>query len=112
VDSGDSRQLNMRLSTASQKRPETKDQPSQSKAGQSHTSDSGGGRWRMFTLDEIKEHHYKLDAFKWIRDDDADDPDDLREPTELISEAMEELQLALDGLADMQLLLDSDGGSV
>jgi hypothetical protein len=33
VDSGDSRQLNMRLYTVSQKRPETPDQPSQSKEG-------------------------------------------------------------------------------
>ena len=57
-------------------------------------------------IDEIKEHHYKLDAFKWIRDEELDDPDDLPEPEELITEAMEELQLALDGLADMQRLLE------
>jgi hypothetical protein len=38
VDLGDSRQSSMKLSTASQKRPETKDQPSQLKAGQSHPS--------------------------------------------------------------------------
>jgi type I restriction enzyme M protein len=79
--------------------------------GQSKRSetDSRGGRWRRFTLDEIKKHHYKLDAFKWIRDDELDDPDQLAEPGELITEAMEELQLALDDLADVQRLLDVRG---
>ncbi|MBN2445665.1 MAG: SAM-dependent DNA methyltransferase [Phycisphaerae bacterium] len=71
--------------------------------------DSTEGRWRTFTLDEIKLKHYKLDAFKWIRDEELDDPDDLPEPEELITEAMEELQLALDGLADIQRLLEGNG---
>jgi type I restriction enzyme M protein len=69
-------------------------------------NDSPEGRWRVFTLDEIKERHYKLDAFKWIRDEELDDHDDLPEPEELISEAIEALQLALDDLAAMQRLLD------
>jgi type I restriction enzyme M protein len=68
------------------------------------------GRWRGFTIDEIKERHYKLDAFKWIRDEELDDPDELPEPEELITEAMEELQLALDNLADIQRLLEGNGG--
>jgi type I restriction enzyme M protein len=73
-------------------------------------TDSSGGRWRSFTLNEIKERHYKLDAFKWIRDEELDDPGDLSEPEELITEAMEELQLALDDLNDMQRLLEGNGG--
>lgn len=73
-------------------------------------ADSPDGRWRSFTTDEIKERHYKLDAFKWIRDEELDDPEDLPEPEELITEAMEELQLALDDLADMQRLLGVNGG--
>jgi type I restriction enzyme M protein len=72
-------------------------------------SDSAEGRWRSFELDEIKDRHYKLDAFKWIRDEEAGDPDDLPEPQELITEAMEELQLALDDFADMQRLLEATG---
>lgn len=77
-------------------------------------TDSSEGRWRSFTLDEVKARHYKLDAFKWIRDEEFDDPDDLPEPEELITEAMEELQLALDDLADIQRLLDisSIGGEL
>ena len=72
-------------------------------------TDSPEGRWRSFTIDDIKTHHYKLDGFKWIRDEDLDDPDDLPEPEELITEAMEELQLALDDLADVQRLLEGGG---
>lgn len=76
-------------------------------------ADSPDGRWRSFTLDEIRERHYKLDAFKWLRDEEVDDPDELPEPNELIAEAMEELQLALDDLVDMQkLLANGNGGGV
>ena len=72
-------------------------------------SDSTDGRWRTFSLDEIKARHYKLDAFKWIRDEEVDDPDDLPEPEELITVAMEELLLALDDLADIQRVLEGSG---
>ncbi|GAB1811851.1 class I SAM-dependent DNA methyltransferase [Mycobacterium sp. MUNTM1] len=70
------------------------------------------GRWRSFTIDDIKAAHYKLDAFKWIRDEDLDDPDALAEPEELITEAMEELQLALDDLSDLQKLIEGCGNGV
>jgi type I restriction enzyme M protein len=73
-------------------------------------SDSPDGRWRSFTLDEVKEYHYKLDALKWLRDEELDESDELPEPEELITEAMEELQLALDGLADIQRVLEGNGG--
>jgi type I restriction enzyme M protein len=69
-------------------------------------ADSTDGRWRSFTIDDVKAHHYKLDAFKWIRDEELDDPDDLPDPEELVTEAMEELQLALDDLGDIQRLLE------
>jgi type I restriction enzyme M protein len=71
--------------------------------------DSPDGRWRSFTFSEIKQRHYKLDGFKWLRDEEVDDPDELPEPEELITEAMAELNLALDELADIQRLLEGDG---
>jgi len=77
--------------------------------GERSETDSTDGRWRRFTLDEIKKHHYKLDAFKWIRDEEFDDPDGLPEPEELITEALEELRLALDDLADIQRVLEGAG---
>ena len=74
-------------------------------------SDSAQDRWRSFAIDDVKRHHYKLDAFKWLRDEELDDPDDLPEPEELITEAMEELLLALDDLTDIQTLLEGNGGT-
>ena len=74
-----------------------------------HEDDSEQGRWRSFAIDDVKKHHYKLDSFKWIRDEEFDDPEELPEPEELVTDAMEELQLALDDLADLQLLLEGNG---
>jgi type I restriction enzyme M protein len=71
--------------------------------------DSSDGRWRSFSLDEVRERHFKLDGFKWIRDNENDDPDDLPDPEELITEAIEELTLALDELTDLQRLLEGNG---
>ncbi len=79
--------------------------------GTRRESDSPDGRWRSFSIDEIKHKHYKLDAFKWLRDEDLDDPDDLPEPEELITEAMEELQFALDDLTEIQRLLEGNGAA-
>jgi type I restriction enzyme M protein len=69
--------------------------------------DSTDDRWRSFTVEEVRARHYKLDSFKWLRDELLDDADDLPEPEELITEAMEALHLALDDLADIQHLLES-----
>ena len=66
-------------------------------------------RWRPFEIDEIRKQHYKLDSFKWLRDEEADEPGDAQMPEELITEASEALRLALDQLADMQTLLENHG---
>lgn len=66
-------------------------------------------RWRSFAIEEIRNRLYKLDSFKWIRDEELDDPDDLPDPEELLSEATEELRLALDELVDMRRLVESSG---
>jgi type I restriction enzyme M protein len=73
--------------------------------------DSGAGRWRSFSIEEIEAKHYKLDSFKWIRDEEFDDPNQLPEPGELLTEAMEELQLALDELSDIQQLVEGNGAA-
>jgi type I restriction enzyme M protein len=71
-------------------------------------SDSDEGRWRSFSIDEVKAHGYKLDSFKWIRDDEADDLDDMPEPEELIATALEELQSAVGDLVAIQALLEGN----
>lgn len=68
-------------------------------------SDSRDARWRSFSIDEIRSKNFSLDAFKWIRDEDLDDPNDLPEPEDLIAHALDELQLAISDLLDIQNLL-------
>ncbi|MDQ2811038.1 MAG: type I restriction-modification system subunit M [Actinomycetota bacterium] len=77
-----------------------------------NVADSLDDRWRIFSRGEVKEHGYKLDSFKWLPDEETDNLDGLAEPEQLITEAIEELQLALNGLADMQGFLGTNGGSV
>lgn len=72
-------------------------------------TDSASGRWRQFTVKEVRERHYKLDAFKWLRDEELDDPDAVIDPEEQVTAAVEELRLALDELDDVQRLLDENG---
>jgi type I restriction enzyme M protein len=64
-------------------------------------------RWRAFGIDEVKERRYNLDGLKWLRDEEADDSDDLLEPDELLADAVEELHLALGDLAELQSFLPS-----
>jgi len=73
--------------------------------------DSTDGRWRSFSISEIQARNYKLDAFKWIRDDETDDLDELPEPQELITDAMENLSLALDELGAIQRVFEANGGN-
>jgi type I restriction enzyme M protein len=67
------------------------------------------GRWRSFSIDDIKKREYNLDSFKWIRDDDLDDLADLLDPDELLAQAVGELQLAIDDIASIQALLEQSG---
>lgn len=57
-------------------------------------TDSKEGRWKKFSLEQVKEANYKLDGFKWIKDEDLDDPENLPEPEELLTDAMSELKEA------------------
>lgn len=73
--------------------------------GTSKRTDQGAeGRFRAFTIDEIKERNYKLDI-KWLKDDTLDDLNDLPEPTDLIAEAVSELEAVVDELNEITVLL-------
>jgi type I restriction enzyme M protein len=76
--------------------------------GKRKESDSPLGRWRSFSIEEIRAEDYKLDAFKWLRDEEMDDPNDVGEPEELILEVIGDLQLALHDLGEMQRLLEAN----
>lgn len=51
------------------------------------------GRFRSFSIDEIKKRDFNLDI-SWLRDDSITHADDLPEPSELASEIIESLKLA------------------
>jgi type I restriction enzyme M protein len=71
-------------------------------------ANSPDDRWRSFTLDEIIERGYKIDSFKWLRDDELDDPDEILDPAELVTDAIAELQAAVSELHELQKLIDHD----
>jgi type I restriction enzyme M protein len=58
-------------------------------------SDSKEDRWRSFQIGEVKERAFKLDGFRWLKEDSVDDPDDLPEPEELAADAIVELEEAV-----------------
>lgn len=73
--------------------------------------DSPDNRWRSFTIDEVKGRRYKLDTFKWLRDDDLAD-EGFDDPEVLLLETRDELQLALDEIAEMQRVLGAPSNDV
>jgi type I restriction enzyme M protein len=70
----------------------------------------GGGRWRKFGIDEVKERDFKLDGFKWLKDDSVEDADDLPEPEELATDAISELEGAVEELGQVLALLEGPNG--
>ncbi len=62
------------------------------------------GRFRTFSIDEIKARQYNLDI-KWLKDESLDDPENLPEPLDLISEAVSELEAVLYELNELTSLL-------
>ena len=70
-------------------------------------SDSREDRWRSFTIDEVKKRDYKIDRLKWLKDDTLDDGDGLLEPEELATDAIAELQVAVEELTVIITLLEN-----
>jgi type I restriction enzyme M protein len=65
------------------------------------------GRFRRFSLEEVKERDYKLDI-TWLRDESLEDADNLPEPQDLASEAITELEAVVDDLKDILALIELD----
>jgi type I restriction enzyme M protein len=78
--------------------------------GLSRRTDLGEtGRFRSFSIDEIKERGYKLDI-TWLKDESLEDSDELPEPQDLASEAITELEAVVDDLKDLVELLEKEEG--
>jgi type I restriction enzyme M protein len=72
--------------------------------------DSKLDRWRAFDVDDVAEREFKLDSFKWLKEDSLEDMDELPEPTELAGAAIEELREAAKGLDAVLSLLAVNRG--
>jgi type I restriction enzyme M protein len=67
-------------------------------------------RWRSFSIAEVKDRGFKLDSFKWLKEESLEDPDDLPEPEELATDAISELQAAVEELNQVLALLENGNG--
>lgn len=74
-----------------------------------NASDSEGDRWRRFHISEVKERDYKIDGLRWLRDESLDDADDLPEPEELATDAIGELEGAVEELNVIIGMLENGG---
>lgn len=72
-------------------------------------SDSKDERWRSFDITEVREKEFKLDGFKWLKEESLDDADELLPPEELAGEAIEELEAAVAELNQVIALLEGNG---
>ncbi len=80
----------------------------QSPAGRGYL---GGDRWRCFSLAEVEARGFKLDSFKWLKDDSLEDADELPPPEELATDAISELEGAVEELNAVLVLLENGNGA-
>jgi type I restriction enzyme M protein len=69
-------------------------------------------RWRRFHISEVKEREYKLDGLKWLRDESLADGEELPEPAELVTDAIDELAEAMGELGRAMAMLENGTGAV
>lgn len=73
------------------------------------SGDSKDDRWRSFHVTEVAKREFKLDGFKWLKEESLEDSDDLPPPEDLATEAISELEEAVGELgAVLALLEDGD----
>jgi type I restriction enzyme M protein len=78
--------------------------------GLSKRTDTGEtGRFRKFSLSDIKARDFKLDV-TWLKDESLEDSDELPEPQDLAGEAVTELEAVVDDLKEIVALLDKEEG--
>ena len=65
------------------------------------------GRFRRFSLGEIKGRGHKLDV-TWLKDESLEDSDELPEPQELAGEAIAELDAVVEGLREIVALVERE----
>jgi type I restriction enzyme M protein len=73
--------------------------------------DSKEDRWRSFDIAEVKDRAFKLDSFKWLKEESLEDAEDLPEPEDLATDAISELEAAVEELNQVLALLENGNGS-
>jgi type I restriction enzyme M protein len=73
-------------------------------------SDSKEDRWRSFDIQEIRRREYKIVSFKWLKDESLDNLDDLPDPDELATDAIAELEIAIEELNAIVTALENGNG--
>jgi type I restriction enzyme M protein len=69
-------------------------------------------RWRSFHIGEVKDRDFKLDGFRWLKEESLEDADDLLEPEELVTDSIEAIEEAVGELNQILRLLESGGVDV
>ncbi len=64
-------------------------------------------RWRSFSISDVKARDFKIDSLKWLKDETLEDGNGLTEPEELATEAIAELEGALEQLKSIVVLLEN-----
>jgi type I restriction enzyme M protein len=72
-------------------------------------ADSKEDRWRSFSIEEVKARDYKIDGLKWLKDESLDEFDPDVEPQELATDAIAELEAAVEELNAIVTLLEANG---
>ncbi|MBI2059204.1 MAG: SAM-dependent DNA methyltransferase [Nitrospirae bacterium] len=75
--------------------------------GKRNPTDSKEDRWRSFHISDVKTHDFKLDSFKWLKEDSLEDADDLPDPEELVADAVSELNAAMKDLNKIMAYLEN-----
>jgi len=58
----------------------------------------------------VRARGFKLDGFKWLKEESADDLDDLLEPEELAADALADLKAAFADIEQVVKLLEQEAG--
>ena len=72
------------------------------------SSQSADDRWHSFSIAEVKGKDFKLDGFKWLKEESADDMDELPEPEELAADALADLKAAFADVEQVLKLLEQE----
>ena len=79
--------------------------------GKRDPGDSTEDRWRCFPISEVGARDFKIDSLKWLRDESLEDGNDLPEPEELATDAIAELQGAVEELSAVVSMLENDAAA-